>query len=103
GYIEIYPESLPAQKKIIPFSLDSMHVPFVIIAIDHLAPDTKYNYAVINGEYQEQYGVGGPLLLFNGTFKTFPAESKRGNFTFVFGSCSENYRNDSVFVEMQKH
>lgn len=63
-----------------------------VFKLDFLLADTKYYYLVSYGKSEK-----------TGSFKTFPKQNITSNFTFTFGSCSENFRDDSVFIEMQKH
>ena len=63
-----------------------------VFKLDFLLPDTRYYYLVSYGNSEK-----------TGSFKTFPNSNTISNFTFTFGSCSENFRDDSVFIEMQKH
>ena len=63
-----------------------------VFKLDFLLPYTKYYYLVSYGNSEK-----------TGSFKTFPNSNTISNFTFTFGSCSENFRDDSVFIEMQKH
>ena len=63
-----------------------------LFKLDFLLPNTTYHYLVSYGNSEK-----------TGSFKTFPKSNTTSNFTFTFGSCSENFRDDSVFIEMQKH
>jgi hypothetical protein len=63
-----------------------------LFKFDFLLPNTTYHYLVSYGNSEK-----------TGSFKTFPKSNTTSNFTFTFGSCSENFRDDSVFIEMQKH
>lgn len=63
-----------------------------VFKLDFLLPDTRYYYLISYGKSEK-----------TGSFKTFPTANTTSNFTFTFGSCSENFRDDSVFIEMQKH
>ncbi|MCC6584331.1 MAG: alkaline phosphatase D family protein, partial [Chitinophagales bacterium] len=70
------------------------------IFLNHLIPNSIYNYCV-SDKYSERDTF---FQTWNsGSFKTFPSPNTTSNFTFTFGSCSENFRDDSVFIEMQKH
>ncbi len=70
------------------------------IFLNHLIPNSEYNYCVWD-KYLERDSIFQTLN--SGSFKTFPSPNTTSNFTFTFGSCSENFRDDSVFIEMQKH
>ena len=63
-----------------------------LFKLDFLLPNTTYHYLVSYGNSEK-----------TGSFKTFPKSNTTFNFTVTFGSCSENFRDDSVFIEMQKH
>lgn len=77
---------------VIDFKADDTTNKINLFKLDFLLPDTKYYYLVSYGNNEK-----------TGSFKTFPKPNTTSNFTFTFGSCSENFRDDSVFIEMQKH
>lgn len=65
-----------------------------IVKFGKLLPNTVYNYKIY---------IPNDSKVKTGSFKTFPKPNTTSNFTFTFGSCSENFRDDSVFIDMQKH
>jgi hypothetical protein len=64
-----------------------------IFEITGLEPQTKYTI----------YKAEESAVIKLGSFKTFPADDISENLIFTFGSCIENVRTDSVFIEMDKH
>jgi len=65
----------------------------VVIQLTDLNPDTKYIFKIeVNGKYDTT----------RGSFKTFPKEGAKGDFTFVTGSCQET-ENMKVFEAMPKN
>ncbi|MBI1287311.1 MAG: hypothetical protein GC178_06995 [Flavobacteriales bacterium] len=65
----------------------------VILTLDRLSPNTKYFYRIF---------VGQELDTINGWFRTFPTEGKKGEYTFVTGSCQET-ENMKVFDVIPLH
>ena len=59
--------------------------------MDKLESQKSYNYSVLIEDKSINLG----------SFKTFPKPNTLSNFTFTFGSCTENFKNDSVFIAMQ--
>jgi alkaline phosphatase D len=59
----------------------------VILQLSNLLPDTKYSFNVF---------VNGKQDTVKGSFRTFPKEGQRGDYTFVTGSCQET-KNMKVF------
>lgn len=76
----------------IPFSSGLFNV--VKIELKDLAPLTVFRYRVVINN-KETKTVNG--------FKTFPKQNEVSNFSFAFGSCTEQHHDDSIFIEMQKH
>ncbi len=67
-------------------SADSAFDFFVIIDIPNLNPDTKYYYRpVLNGTPE-------PIV---NTFTTFPVQGSTSTFTFAFGACQQNLRDEN--------
>jgi len=70
-------------------SADSVFDFFVIIDIQNLNPDTKYYYRpVLNGTSE-------PIV---NTFSTFPVKGLTSTFTFAFGGCQQNFRDENSYV-----
>lgn len=75
-----------------------------LFTLTGLKSSTTYSYTYFISRYNNDTLIDS--ILFpdkNLSFKTFPSPNTTSNFTFTFGSCSENFRDDSVFIEMQKH
>lgn len=64
-----------------------------IVDLSDLKTDTKYFYSFLIGEKKDSI---------QGSFTTFPVNGKRGNYTFVTGSCQET-ENMKVFDVIPKH
>lgn len=65
----------------------------VMLSLVNLKPDTKYVLSiVVNGKYDTIMG----------SFRTFPADGAKGDFSFVTGSCQET-ENMKVFEAMPKN
>ncbi len=64
-----------------------------IVDFSGLKADTKYFYSFLIGEKKDSI---------HGSFTTFPENGKRGNYTFVTGSCQET-ENMKVFDVIPKH
>jgi len=70
-------------------SADSAFDFFVIIDIQNLNPDTKYYYRPILN------GTAEPVV---NTFRTFPVIGLRSTFTFAFGGCQQNLRDENSYI-----
>ena len=101
GYIQLNSDHELDKKRIITFYKSENS--FLKITLDSLLPDTKYTYEIMEGDTTTLLREAITELLYKGSFKTFPIENSVSTFTFTFGSCMENFRNDSVFIEMEKH
>ena len=70
--------------------------------IDSLDKVTVFNFDKLNSNTVYFYYISYGNSEITGSFKTFPKPNTQSNFIFTFGSCTENFKNDSVFVAMQK-
>lgn len=72
---------------------DSLRDKSAIINISLLEPNTKYFYRILFEGWEDTI---------KGSFRTFPKEGERGEYTFVTGSCQET-ENMKVFEVIPKH
>ena len=70
--------------------------------IDSFNKVTVFNFDKLNSNTVYYYYISYGSSEITGSFKIFPKPNTLSNFTFTFGSCTENFKNDSVFVAMQK-
>ncbi|MFN8283933.1 MAG: alkaline phosphatase D family protein [Chitinophagales bacterium] len=75
------------------YSLNNLEDRLIKFDVSGFNSNTKYNYYL---------KIRNKADTITGSFKTFPKENISTNFSFTFGSCTENFKNDSVFVAMQK-
>ena len=64
-----------------------------IQTIKNLQANTKYFYRLKINKVQQ-----GDI----GSFTTFPKDGQKGNYTLLFGSCTDDTSSDAVFIEMQQ-
>ncbi len=89
---KINPEANSTNSLVISFKGSDTTNKVSLFKMDFLLPNTTYYYLVSYGNDEK-----------TGSFKTFPENYQPVNFSFAFGSCTEQHHNDSIFVEIQNH
>lgn len=69
------------------------------IRLENLSSNTMYHYTIQTQTNQDDFRDA-----YSGSFKTYPAKNDTTiPFSFVFGSCTEQHYDDSIFLEMKTH
>ena len=61
-----------------------------------------YNIKGLKADTRYIFNITSAHDTVRGSFKTFPEDGARGYFHFTFGSCNENYKDQSIFATMGK-
>ena len=91
--MELSEDSLLQKSFSVGANTDSLRDKTAMLSITSLKPDTRYFYRLLFEGWEDSI---------KGSFRTFPVEGTRGDFTLVTGSCQET-PNMKVFDVMPKH
>jgi len=91
--MELSEDSLLQKSFSVGADTDSLRDKTAMLSITSLKPDTRYFYRLLFEGWEDSI---------KGSFRTFPVEGTRGDFTLVTGSCQET-PNMKVFDVMPKH